>query len=336
MADRTALVLPGMAPSGFATLGKFLVLDRFARERVAEASDALGYSLLARLRDDPDEDGYSADAEVAFVVSCLALADRAEQVLGVSPTVCAAPSFGQKAAAVYTGAMTFADAIRFTVDLAHCEEEYFADSDLVTHCVVRVPEEAFREVLAGMSERGEWHDVSGHLDRGFYLVSLSEQHLDAFVADIRAAGGYSMHTMRPPVHAAAFAPLRRKAEAEVFGRYSIGAPRLPVVADQDGRLVETAEDMRTMLLDTFDRAIRWPDVVAGLRGQGVDTLVFAGQDTMFHRLDVTAESFRVIALNPKNALLPPKTPSPKEQSPKTPSPKTLPAPAPSPHTARIA
>ncbi|RKT54481.1 ACP S-malonyltransferase [Saccharothrix australiensis] len=306
MADRTAMVFPGMAPSGFATLGKFLVLDRFARERVAEASEVLGYPLLARLRAD-GEDGYSADAQVAFVVSCLALADRAEQVRGVRADVVACPSFGQKAAAVYTGALSFADAVRFTVDLARCEEEYFAGSDLVTHCVVRVPEEAFHDVLRGMAERGEWYDVSGHLDRGFHLVSLSERHLDAFIADIRAAGGYSMHTMRPPVHAAAFTPLRHKAEAEVFTRYTIGAPRIPVVADQDGALVETADAMRTMLLDTFDRAIRWPDVVAGLRRLDVGTVVFAGQDNLFHRLDVTAEAFRVVALNPKNALLPPKT-----------------------------
>ncbi|GAA2098724.1 ACP S-malonyltransferase [Streptomyces albiaxialis] len=301
---RTAVVFPGMGRFDFAGAGRFLVLDPYARARLASADEVLGFSVLERFHDEGAD--YSEYAQLAFLVSSLAAADRAEDRWGMRPDVCAGVSFGQKAAAAYTGALDFPDVVRMTAELARCEKEFFATehTDVVTHAVYRVPDEEFRALLETMRARGEWFEVSGELDRGFFMVSLPEPRLDAFVRAVRDLGGYSMYTMRPPVHAAAFGALRRRAEAEVFARYRIGAPRLPVVSDADGSVVETAEAMRTMLLDTFDRAIRWPDMVASMVELGVGTLCVTGADDMFHRLNCTVRNFDVLAVNPKNALRP--------------------------------
>ena len=37
MSEHTALVFPGMGASGFADVSRFLVLDKYARARTAEA-----------------------------------------------------------------------------------------------------------------------------------------------------------------------------------------------------------------------------------------------------------------------------------------------------------
>jgi [acyl-carrier-protein] S-malonyltransferase len=68
--------------------------------------------------------------------------------------------------------------------------------------------------------------------------------------------------------------------------------------------VTTAGALRTMMLDTIDRSVRWPDMVATMIELGVDSLIFTGSENLFHRLDCTANNFEVLALNPKNALLP--------------------------------
>jgi [acyl-carrier-protein] S-malonyltransferase len=300
---KSAVVFPGMGASDFAAVGKFMVLDRYARARTAAADEALGYSLRERFR--ASDADYSEQSQVAFLVNSLALADRAEDRLGMRPDFCTGPSFGQKAAAVYAGAMDFPDVVRLTVELARCEREFFRTelSDVVTHTVVRVPDEPFHELLAELGGEGHWLEISGYLDRGFYMVSLREQALERFVQGVRALGGYSMYTMRPPVHATAFRELRLRAE-EIVDRYDIAAPRLPVVADQDGALVESAAAMRTMLLDTFDRPLRWPDVVGTLAGAGVQTVHLTGPDLLFHRLDSTAGAFEVVKVDPKSALRP--------------------------------
>ncbi|WP_250403680.1 ACP S-malonyltransferase [Streptomyces cellostaticus] len=291
--DATAIVFPGMGPSSFAEVGKFLLLDPYARKRLAEADEALGYSVFDRFR--TSEEDYSVHSQIAFLVNSMAMADRALDTLGLSPTVCTGPSFGQKAAAAFVGSLPFADVVRLTADLARCEEEYFSGAyeDVVTHSFVRTPQDRLDEILAGFDDRGAWYDVSGRLDAGFHMLSVREKELDGLKAAISAAGGYSMYSMRPPVHAAAFGELRHKAEAEVFGGYELADPSMPVVADQDGTVVRDAAGMRTMMLDTFDRPVHWPSVVENLMGLGVRTVCVTGPDNLFHRLDLTKDSFQV-------------------------------------------
>ncbi|MEU2396177.1 ACP S-malonyltransferase [Streptomyces sp. NPDC007369] len=290
----TAIVFPGMGPASFAEIGRFLLLDPYGRTRLAEADEALGYSVFDRFRD--AEDDYSVYSQLVFLVASMAMADRAVDTLGVSPTVCAGPSFGQKATAAFVGSLSFPDVVRLTADLARCEEDYFSGvyEDVVTHCFVRTPQDRLDEILAGFDDRGAWYDLSGRLDAGFHMLSVREGDLDALTAGISAAGGYSMYSMRPPVHAAAFSALRRKAEEEVFAGYELADPALPVVVDHDGTVVRDAAGMRTMMLDTFDRPIHWPSMVESLKGLGVGTLYVTGPDNLFHRLDTTKENFEVV------------------------------------------
>ncbi|MFF4955392.1 ACP S-malonyltransferase [Streptomyces chattanoogensis] len=302
MSEKTALIFPGMGPSSFSAVGKFMVLDPYVRRLLPLADKALGYSLLDRFYESDEE--YSEYTQVAFLINSLALAHRAEEELGIRPDYCAGPSFGQKAAAVWTGSLDFPDVIRMTAELARCEREYFTieHTDVVTHTVMRVPDSGLRAYLSGLAEQGHWYEISGRLDDGFVMVSLSERLLEDFTSSVSAMGGYSMSTMRPPVHAKAFHPLRRKAAEEVFPRYGIRAPHIPVIADQDGRVVETADGMRTMLLDTFDVAIDWPAVVNSLVNLGVRTVYVTGPENLFRRVQCTVRNFDVVAVDPKTTL----------------------------------
>jgi [acyl-carrier-protein] S-malonyltransferase len=295
-ASRTAIVFPGMGPSKFAEVGKFLLLDPFARARLAEADQALGTSVFDNFREQTDD--YSEFSQVAFLVNSMAMADRAEETLGVVPDICVGPSFGQKAAAAYVGSLPFAEVVRLTAELARLEEDFFGReyTDVVTHSFVRTPEERLAEILADFDERGVWYEFSGHLDRGFTMLSLRETELEELKERISKAGGYSMYSMRPPVHAPAFAALRRRAEEEVFSRYAFADPKLPVVTDQDGTVINSADELRTMMLDTFDRPINWPAVVAALKDSGVSRVCVTGPDNLFHRLDCTKDNFEVEAV----------------------------------------
>ncbi|WP_020501397.1 ACP S-malonyltransferase [Sciscionella marina] len=291
----TALVFPGMAPNRFAELTKFLLLNRAARQRVTEADDAIGYSVLDAYADSTDD--YGTAAQLAFLVSCVAIADELE----LRPDVLTGVSFGQKAAAVFSGALDFSDAVRLTAIQAACEQEYFAvqHQDVVTHTVMRVPEDGWRTVLGELS----WYEISGVLDEGFHMISLHSGELDGFITRISEVGGYSLYTMRPPVHAPSFTALRNTAERSAFGDCPLRDPEIPVLADQDGSLVRTAEGIRGMLLDTFDRPIDWPQVTAALHRLEITDLHFCGTDNLFSRVPRTKE-FRVRSNNPKLALRP--------------------------------
>ncbi|MBL1110304.1 ACP S-malonyltransferase [Streptomyces sp. 5-8] len=304
MAHDTALVFPGMGPVPFAEVGRFMVASPYARDLVAVADEVLGYSLVDAFRTSPGD--YSQAAQVAFFVNCLACAHWARDHLGVEPGIVAGPSFGEKAAIAYTGALELPDAIRLTAEIARCLEEYFAEEhrDIVTLSFVRAPRDGLDAILAELDEAGEWHEISCHIDDGFHMVSLSEHRVAWMEQRLRAIGSLPLYTMRPPMHASAFRPLRDKAAREVVSRYSFADPALPVVADQDGRLLHTGEELRTMLLDGFDHPMDWPRVTTALKDAGVRRLCVAGPDGLFGRVPCSVRNFDVVAAQPRLAMTP--------------------------------
>ncbi|MEW2511316.1 acyltransferase domain-containing protein [Streptomyces sp. NPDC046870] len=304
MAHDTALVFPGMGPVPFAEVGRFMVANPFARDLVDVADEALGYSLVDAFRTSPGD--YSEAAQVAFLVNCLACAHWARDHLGVEPGIVAGPSFGEKAALAWSGALELPDAIRLTAEIARCLEEYFAEEhqDKVTLSFVRAPRDGLDAILADLDAAGEWHEISCHVDDGFYMVSLSEHRVEWMQERLRAIGSLPLYTMRPPMHASAFRPLRDKAAREVVSRYTFADPELPVVADQDGRLLRTGEELRTMLLDGFDHAMNWPSVTTALKDAGVRRVCVAGPDSLFGRVPSTTRQFDVVAAQPRLAMTP--------------------------------
>lgn len=299
-----ALVFPGMSPTRFQDSAKFMLINPVARRLVAEADDALGYSLVDRYRQ--TEGDYSEYAQVAFLVNCLALATWANDRFDPEPTLCVGPSFGGKTAAAHTGVLGFADAVRLTAGWARLLESWFADNhhDVVTHSFTRIPRPELDRVLAELDERGEWYEISCHVDEDFYMVSLRATVLEWLGKRLRSVGGLPLYTMRPPMHASVFGPLRERAEQELFAPLTFHDPRIPVVADQDGALLTTGDQVRTMLLDGFVRPVRWPAVVDALRRHGIGKLYVAGSDSLFGRVPVTTRNFDVVAVDPRTALRP--------------------------------
>ncbi|QUQ65436.1 ACP S-malonyltransferase [Kutzneria sp. CA-103260] len=298
----TAIVFPGMGPTTFAETAPFMLGDATAVELTGIADDVLGYSLVDRFR--ASDNDYSEAAQVAFMLNCVALAHWARRELDTSPEVVAGPSFGGKAAATFAGSLPFAHAVRMTAELARRTEDYFrtAHTDIVTCSFGRTPEPALREILAELAARGSWHDVSCRLDHDFHMISLPDREVDWLSGQVRKAGGLPLYTMRPPMHSAAFADLRDRAEREVLAELRFEDPALPLVDDHDGTLVTDAAGVRRMLLDGFVRALRWPDVVDTMKRIGVTDVVVCGQDSLFGRVPLTRKNFRLVAVTPRLAV----------------------------------
>ncbi|MEU8357202.1 ACP S-malonyltransferase [Nonomuraea sp. NPDC048882] len=302
MSGGTAFVFPGMGPTDAGEAAAFLERDPVARELFGRASDTVGYPVAERYAEADDD--YSQAAQVAFLVNCLALASWAERELGLTPELCVGPSFGGKAAAAYAQALGFEPAVRMTAEIARHTRDYFATAHpgVVTHSFVRVPGPAQAEIMHDLERRGIWHELSCRVDHDFVMLSLPGTELDWLDGRIRKAGGLSLYTMRPPMHAAAFAPLRRTVEREVLAGLEFADPKLPVLDDAGGAALTTGEQVRTLLLDAFVRAPSWPSVVESMLRRGVTRLCVTGQDSLFGRVPVTTRNFAVVAVNPRSAL----------------------------------
>jgi acetyl-CoA acetyltransferase family protein len=78
------------------------------------------------------------------------------------------PSFGGKAAAIHSGALSFEDGVWMTARWARLLEDYFATEhrDIVTHSFIRTPQDQLARILAEMDQDGAWHDVTVDRDEG--------------------------------------------------------------------------------------------------------------------------------------------------------------------------
>jgi [acyl-carrier-protein] S-malonyltransferase len=308
MTSPVALVFPGMGPASHADLGRYIMGSPHARRLRRTADDVLGYPLMDLYKTAGEE--YSEYSQIAFLISCFALAGWAEAELGIEPELCTGPSFGEKTAVAYTGSLSFADTVLLTARLARCEEEYFRSeySDVVTQSIARTPEAALQEILAGLTARNAWHDISCRIDDDFFMVSLRQPDLDDFTGAVRKAGGLPLFAMRPPMHSSAFGELRRRVAEDVLAGFQFTDPRLPIVADQDGALVRTAADVQSMLLDSIVRPVHWPDTLASIGRLGIAKLYVAGPDALFGRVRCATGNFEVVTVNQRMAMRPKRTP----------------------------
>ena len=273
--------------------------------RLREAADSvLEYRLMDEYR--KAGEGYSEAAQVAFLISCFALAEWAQEELGCVPDICSGASFGEKVAIAYAGSLTFSDAVRLTAVLARAEEAYFRLEyrDVVTQSVARTPEQSLREILADMAGRGEWSDISCFVDDDFFMVSMREQSLERFTDAVRAVGGIPLHVMRPPMHSSAFGALRQRVADDVLPDFRFADPRLPIVAGQGGAVVDKAACVRALVLNSIVQPLNWPDTLRSMRERGVTKIYVAGPDALFGRVRCATENFDIVTVNQRMALQP--------------------------------
>jgi [acyl-carrier-protein] S-malonyltransferase len=304
LAGVIALVFPGMGPSGYAELAKFMMISPQARRLREIADSVLDYRLMDEYR--RAGEGYKESAQVAFLISCYALAEWAQEELGCTPDFCSGASFGEKVAIAYAGSLNFAEAVRLTVRLARAEEAYFRleHRDVVTQSVARTPKQNLREILADMGGRGEWSDISCFVDDDFFMVSMREQSLERFNDEVRAVGGIPLDVMRPPMHSSAFGALRKRVADDVLPDFRFADTRLPIVAGQGGAVVDTAAGVRSLVLDSIVQPLNWPDTLRSMRERGVTKIYVAGPDALFGRVRCATENFDVVTVNQRMALQP--------------------------------
>jgi [acyl-carrier-protein] S-malonyltransferase len=311
----TAIIFPGIGESAFADVARFMLINPVARSLVARADEALGYSLVDRYRETPG--AYTEVSRTAFLVNCLALADWSAREYGLSPGFCTGPSFGGSAAAVYSGALDFGDAVRLTSSWGRYLEEFFSGEyrDLVTQSFARIQVDRLEEITAELAAMDEWHDIACHVDDDFHMLTVRESALEWLQKRIRAVGGLPLYVMRPPMHSSRFKPLRDLLARELVSGLEFADPVVPVISDHDGEVLRHAAQVRELLLDAIVRPVRWPTAMATLVGLGVGKLVVAGQDGLWGRVPCATEQFEVMSFTPELAMRPRERPAPAQRGP---------------------
>ncbi|WP_017606266.1 hypothetical protein [Nocardiopsis alkaliphila] len=288
-----AVLFGGTVPPLHAKIGEFLQTDPFARARLEEAEEVLGTRILPKFS--RTSESYSPEARQAYLVTCIALADRVKAEEGEA-AYCAAASIGHLPALHYVGALSFEDMMRLGQRVATCENEWNSrEHGTASHFMYRVDRARLAELCALVESVGGWAEVAGHFSEEIHLLNVSAEHLPLLEREVRAQGGVSVLSFPQAEHSTANHPLRERLTMAT-ATFRFTTADVGFVRGSDGAVLRSAEELRTLIQDDCVTRVDFPLVVDRLLGLGVGEVHVIGPGNLFERL--TKEHFRTTVLAP--------------------------------------
>lgn len=264
VATKTAWVFPGQG-SQVVGMGKALAdADSAARARFDEADDALGFALSDSIWNGPDTTLQQTDTQQPAILIASTVAFEALKQRGLLPDAAfaAGHSLGQYAAAVATGAIAFADAVRLVRRRGQLMQEHghgamAAILGMETGAVEALAVETGVEV-ANINAPGQV-TIAGRREAVEYAAGLAKERGARRAIILPVSAAFHTSLMRPV--ADALEPL--------LNAIAINDPSVPIMANVDGQPRATAAAVRAELIGHIDAPVQWMRAVGMMRAAGV-------------------------------------------------------------------
>lgn len=288
--ERVAFVFPGQG-SQYVGMGKALYeASAAARQVFQQADSVLGFGLTKLMFEGPDdelEDTINAQpAILTLSVACLAAMREKWEELGraIQPIFVAGHSLGEYTALVAAEVIDFSDALTLVRERGRLMKESSEQQPGGMAAVVGLDRQTLEAICETASEHGLI--VIANTNTSEQMVISGElPALDRAVALAREHGARAVVPLR--ISIASHSPLMQQAAmqlAEVIAALQLRDPVTPIVANIQGRILTTAEDIRQHLADQLCLPVEWTNSVREMIEGGVGTFVEIGPGQVLSRL----------------------------------------------------
>ncbi|MGE3267384.1 MAG: ACP S-malonyltransferase [Chloroflexota bacterium] len=288
--ERVAFVFPGQG-SQYVGMGKSLYEASAAARQVFEQADqVLGFALTRLMFEGPDhelEDTINAQpAILTLSVACLAALQEKWSEIGkaVEPIYVAGHSLGEYTALVAAEVLDFADALTLVRERGRLMKETSEQRPGGMAAVVGLD----RPTLEAICEQAGEHGliVVANTNTADQMVISGElPALDRAVELAREQGARAVVPLR--ISIASHSPLMQQAALQLAGviaALELRDPVTPMVANIQGRILTTAEDIRQHMVTQLTLPVEWTHSVREMIESGVDTFVEIGPGQVLSRL----------------------------------------------------
>ncbi|MCC6180027.1 MAG: ACP S-malonyltransferase [Chloroflexi bacterium] len=288
--ERVAFVFPGQG-SQYVGMGKSLYEgSAAARQIFHQADQVLGFALTKLMFEGPDdelEDTINAQpAILTLSVACLAALQEKWSELGkaVEPLYVAGHSLGEYTALVAAEVLDFADALTLVRERGRLMKETSEERPGGMAAVVGLDRPKLEAICERAGELGLI--VVANTNTADQMVISGElQALDRAVELAREAGARAVVPLR--ISIASHSPLMQQAALQLAGviaALELRDPVTPMVANIQGRILTTADDIRSHMVTQLTLPVEWTHSVRGMIESGVDTFVEIGPGQVLSRL----------------------------------------------------
>jgi len=259
-----AWVFPGQGSQSVG-MGKALAdAEPEARQRFAEANDTLGFALSDIIWNGPDATLQQTDMQQPALLLVSVVQFEALKRRGQVPDAAfaAGHSLGQYSAAVCTGALPFADAVRLVRRRGQLMQEYghgamAAILGMETAAVQALAVEAKVEV-ANINAPGQV-TIAGRQEDVERAAALAKERGARRAIILPVSAAFHTSLMRPV--ADALTPLLENAD--------LTDPAVPIMANVDGQPISIAADLRAELITHIFSPVQWVRAVETMRDAGI-------------------------------------------------------------------
>jgi [acyl-carrier-protein] S-malonyltransferase len=285
----TAWVFPGQG-SQTVGMGKALAeSDPAARARFEEADDALGFALSEIIWNGPETTLQQTDTQQPAILVVSTVHFEALQRRGLLPDAAfaAGHSLGQYSAAVATGAIAFADAMRLVRRRGQLMQEHGHGA---MAAILGMDTDAL-EVLA----RAAGVEVANINAPGQVTIAGRKEDVEraAELAKERGARRAIMLAVSAAFHTSLMRPVA-EALTPLLNETAINDPAVPIMANVDGQPCATAAAVRAELIGHIDSPVQWVRAVETMRDAGITDYLEIGPGNvlggLIKRIDKAAQT----------------------------------------------
>jgi [acyl-carrier-protein] S-malonyltransferase len=288
--ERTAFVFPGQGTQ-YVGMGKALYDASLAAQRIFhQADEVLGFKLSKLCFEGPDDelqDTLNAQPAILTVsVACLAALREKWDDLGreLKPLFVAGHSLGEYTALVAADVLDFADALLLVRERGRLMKESGDYQQGGMAAVIGLAQEELQAICDEAGQVGVIVIANSNSPEQT-VISGELRALDRAVQLARERGAQSVVPLR--ISIASHSPLMQKAAlqlAELVAHIRFRDPSMPVVANIQGQIMTTAEEIRRELADQICRPVEWTRSIREMVEHGADTFLEIGPGQVLSRL----------------------------------------------------
>lgn len=235
--------------------------ERIAQECFEEASACLSFN-VAKLcfSTSSSELKKTVNAQIGIFVVSTALHNVLKEYTGIEPTLVAGHSSGEYTAVHAAGALSFPDALFLVQRRAMLMQEATTRHDGAMLAVLGLTVNEVRAVCATFDRPRTFTHVAqlaSHNGPKHTVVACSQALTDQLLAALRAAGGRAMALPVGGGFHSRFMASAQDALQESFVQVAFRKPHIPVVSNQDAKLLVEASQIEHDLRGQICAPVRW-------------------------------------------------------------------------------
>jgi [acyl-carrier-protein] S-malonyltransferase len=278
-----AFVFPGQGSQSVGMARELVERSPAAAAVFAAADEALGEPISRLAFDGPEADlNRTEQAQPALLAASIAYLEAVREAwtaAGIDapgPLFAAGHSMGQYSALVAAGAISLADGVRLVRERGRRMQASGAGRDGAMAAILGLDDAAIPELVAQASAHGVF-GVANRNSPGQVVVSGERTAIEAGAELAKGLGARRAVVL--PVSVAAHSPLMAEAAAGMRGvlaGIAFHDPTVPLLANADSRVIDTAEACRAELVEHLTTGVDWVRAVETMVAGGVDTFIEVG------------------------------------------------------------